>query len=303
MEIAMLGLGRMGKNMALLLNKKGHNVIAWNRGEGPRREVAEQGVRTASSIAEAINAIHASPKIVWTMLPAGEVTDSVIEEVISLLQPGDILINGANNHFKRTLYHYTRVSAKGVKFLDAGVSGGVLAIELGGYCVMFGGDEDAFTHCKPIFQDLCVDNGFDYFGPAGSGHYVKMVHNGIEYAHMAAIGEGMNLLKNGRFKDQINLEKVAKVWDNGSILAGTLMWASHRALQNDPGLEDIAPFIADTGEGKWTVQEALEQGIPFTSGAFALFERYSSRDDVHFAYRMVSAQRNAFGGHAVVKKN
>jgi len=297
MQIAMVGLGRMGKNMALHLKKKGHDVICWNRSPGPREEVAHQGCRVVEEYKDILGAFHDSPRIVWLMLPAGDVTDHMVSEMLSLLDAGDILINGANNHFTKTLKHAAMAREANIQFLDIGVSGGTLALELGGYCTMIGGDENAFRHAEPIIRDLCVSEGYAYFGEAGTGHYVKMVHNGIEYANMQAIAEGFEVLKDGHFSGKIDLKKAADVYDHGSILAGTLMWATRIALKKDQELTNIAPFISDSGEGKWTVQEAIKHNIPFTSGAFALFERYHSREKECYANKLVAAQRNAFGSH------
>lgn len=302
MEIAILGLGRMGKNMALLLNKKGHDVLGWNRGEEPRKEIEEAGCRTVAEAGQIAASLHEKPRVVWLMLPAGDITEYLMFEVLETLEPGDIIVNGANTHYTETLRHAPRIAEKGVKFLDVGVSGGTLAQQLGGYCCMAGGDEDAFRHIEPIFRDLCVKDGYGFFGVHGTGHYVKMIHNGIEYAHMHAIGEGFEILKNGHFKDQLDLHKISKVWDNGSILAGTLMWATEMALRKDQNLGHIAAYIQDSGEGKWTVEEALKEEIPFSTGAFALFSRWQSREKECFAYKIVAAQRNAFGGHAVKKE-
>ena len=185
----MVGLGKMGKNMALLLNKKGHDVLCWNRSSGPRDEVAREGCRVVEHAKDIAAHLNERPRVVWLMLPAGEITEYLMFEILETLEPGDIILNGANNHYTETLKHALRVNERGMKLLDVGVSGGTLAIELGGYCTMIGGDEDAYNHVEPLIRDLCVKDGYGYFGPHGAGHYVKMVHNGIEYAHMQAIGE------------------------------------------------------------------------------------------------------------------
>ena len=297
MQIAILGLGRMGKNMALLLRERGHDVIGWNRGAEPREEVARAGVRTVDDHRE-VAGMLAPPRVVWLMLPAGEATEQVLADVLQTLSPGDVLINGANQHYKETLRQNTRVSAAGVRFLDIGVSGGTLARELGGYCCMVGGDEGAFRHIEPVLRSLCVPDGYGHMGPSGSGHYVKMVHNAIEYATMQAIAEGFHLLKHGQYPT-LDLRRVASVYNHGSILAGTLMTATERALSADPDLKGVAPYIDDTGEGRWTVIEAIEKNVPFTTAAYALFERMMSRDPERYSQRLVAAQRNAFGSHSV----
>lgn len=288
----------MGKHMALQLKSRGNDVLCWNRSQEARDEVAAKGCRVTDDCRKVASLLR-SPRVVWLMLPAGDVTDQVLFDVLQVLEPGDILINGANAHYTDTLYHAARVGAKGVRFLDIGVSGGTMAIANGGYCCMAGGEESAYRHIEPILRDLCVPGGYGYFGPAGAGHYVKMVHNGIEYAQMQAIGEGFELLKNGRYGGGLDLHEVARVWCNGSILTGTLMTATEMALREDPSLQHVAPYIADSGEGKWTVQEALASGVPFSAGALALFARWQSREQDCFAYKLVAAQRNAFGGHAI----
>lgn len=296
----MVGLGRMGKHMALLLQERGHNVLCWNRSPEPREEVAAKGCRTVDDYKK-IASLMAPPRVVWLMLPTGDVTDQILFEILDTLSPGDIIVNGANAHYKDTLYHAARIGARGVRFLDIGVSGGTLAVELGGYCCMAGGDESAFSHITPLLASLCLKDAYGYFGPAGCGHYIKMIHNGIEYAHMQAIAEGFELIKRG-FYPGVDLHKVAVVWNHGSIVAGTLMTATERALRVDQTLKDIAPYVADTGEGRWTVIEAIERGVPFIAGANALFSRFQTRESDCYAYKLMAAQRNAFGGHAVKKE-
>ncbi len=299
MQIAILGLGRMGKNMALLLKERGHDVIGWNRSAEAREEIAHAGCRTTDDHRR-VAAMLAPPRVVWLMLPAGEATETVLAEVLPTLAPGDILINGANQHFKESLRQNARVSSTGVRFIDAGVSGGTLARDQGGYCCMLGGDEGAFHTIEPLLRSLCVPEGYAYMGSAGSGHYVKMVHNAIEYAIMQTLGEGFDLLKRGHYPN-LDLRRIAHVYNHGSILAGTLMTSTERALAHDPELREIAPYVDDSGEGRWTVNEAVDKGVGFTTAAHALFERFNSRDPTRFSYRLIAAQRNAFGSHAVKK--
>lgn len=300
MQLAILGLGRMGKNMALHLRERGHDVLGWNRGAEPREEIARAGCRTVDDHRK-VAGLLSPPRVLWCMLPAGEPTETVISEVLPTLAPGDILINGANQHFKDTLRQNARVSATGVRFLDVGVSGGTLAHEMGGYCCMIGGDESAFRHVEPILRSLCVPEGYLHTGASGSGHYVKMVHNGVEYAMMQAISEGFHLLKHGQYP-ALDLRAIAHVYNHGSILTGTLMTATERALAKDPELRDVVPYVDDTGEGRWTVLEAIDHNVPASTIAHALFERMTSRDPEGFAYRLIAAQRNAFGSHAIHKK-
>lgn len=299
MEIAVLGLGRMGKGIALKLKEKGHDVLAWNRSPEPREEVKARGCRVVEDHMQVAANLRA-PRVVWLMLPAGDVTEQILNDILSTLQPGDILIDGGNSYYKDTLRRYAMVEARGVNYIDVGVSGGLLAAEIG-YCTMAGGEKAAYDHIEPILRAISIDNGYLYCGPSGSGHYVKMVHNAIEYAMMQAIGEGLEILKQGGYPNT-DLHAVTKLWNNGSIVRGYLMQCTEQALEKDPDLSKIADYIEDNGEGKWTVQEALDHGIPFLSATHALFSRYLSRQQESFAFKVVAAQRNEFGGHKVKEK-
>lgn len=301
MEIAILGLGRMGKGIALRLKEKGHDVLAWNRSPEPREEVKAKGCRVIEDYKQVAANLKA-PRIVWLMLPAGDVTENVLQDVMKTLSPGDIIVNGANNHYLQTLHQHEQVTSKGINFLDAGVSGGLIGAEQG-YCIMAGGERSVFDHIEPILHDLSIAQGYAYCGPAGSGHYVKMVHNAVEYAMMQAIGEGFDVLKNGHYKNALPLADIAELWRHGSIVSGTLMDCTAAALKKDPVLARLEPFIEDNGEGKWTIQEALDHGVPFLSTTHALFSRYLSRDKELFAYKIVAAQRNEFGGHKVKERS
>ena len=299
MEIAILGLGRMGKGIALRLKEKGHDVLAWNRSPEPRDEVKFRGCRVVEDHKQVAANLKA-PRVVWLMLPAGDVTEQILQDVLETLSPGDVVIDGGNSYYKDTLRRHVSVEAKGVNFMDVGVSGGLLAAEIG-YCTMVGGEKSAFDHIEPVIRDMSIEGGYLYCGPSGAGHYTKMVHNAIEYAQMQAIGEGFELLKNGQYKE-LDLHAVAKLWNHGSIVRGYLMECTEHALAKDPQLGKIADYIEDNGEGKWTIQEALDHQVPFLAGAHALFSRYLSRQQESFAYKIVAAQRNEFGGHKVKEK-
>jgi 6-phosphogluconate dehydrogenase len=300
MEIAVLGLGRMGKGIALRLKEKGHDVLVWNRSPEPREEAKAKGCRVVEDHKQVAAHLKA-PRIVWLMLPSGDVTEQILQDVLATLSPGDILIDGGNSYFHDTLRRNVQVSAKGINFIDIGVSGGLKGAEIG-YCVMAGGDKAAYDHITPLLHDIAIENGYSRCGPSGSGHYVKMVHNAIEYAQMQAIGEGFEMLRDGRFKGQLDLYRIANLWNNGSIVRGYLMECTEAALSKDADLSKIAAYIEDNGEGKWTIQESLEHGVPFLSGAHALYSRYLSRQEESFAYKIVAAQRNEFGGHKVKEK-
>jgi 6-phosphogluconate dehydrogenase len=241
------------------------------------------------------------PRILWLMLPAGEVTEKIFSEVLPTLSPGDILIDGGNSHFTDSLRRHETCEKRGVNFIDIGVSGGLKGAEIG-YCCMAGGEHAAFEHIEPILRDISIEGGYLYCGPAGSGHYVKMVHNAIEYAEMQAIGEGFEVLKEGHYKGKLDLYAISKLYNHGSIIRGFLMECTENALAKDKELARIGDYIEDNGEGKWTIQEALEHGIPFLSGTHALYSRYLSRQNESFAYKIVAAQRNEFGGHKVKEK-
>jgi len=289
----------MGKGIALKLKEKGHDVLAWNRSLEPREEVKTHGCRVVEDH-KAIPSQLSVPRVVWLMLPAGDVTEEILVDMLELLSPGDVIIDGGNSYYKDTLRRNAMVEAKGIHYVDVGVSGGTLAAKIG-YCTMAGGSKEAFDSIAPLLRDMSVPDGYLHCGPSGSGHYTKMVHNAIEYAQMQAIGEGFELLKGGHYKD-LDLRAISRLYCNGSIVRGYLMDCTAQALEKDAQLSHIADYIEDNGEGKWTVQEALDHGIPFLSGTHALYSRYLSRQNESFAYKIVAAQRNEFGGHKVKEK-
>jgi len=297
MEIGFIGLGRMGKNMVFRLLRGGHRVVAWNRTQEKVKEVEAKGATGAKSIKELISKLK-SKKIVWIMLPSGDVADSMIKNVSKYLGKGDILIDGGNSNFHHSMANAKLLGKKGINFLDIGVSGGIVGAEKG-YAMMAGGERSVFKHVEPLIKSMCIKDGYGLFGPNGAGHYVKMIHNAIEYGIMQCIGEGFDLLANGRFKD-LDLHKISKVWNNGTIISSFLMQMTEQAL--DTGLEELEPFVQDSGEGRWSVIESVEQGVPFTANAFALYSRFASRDKNSMAYKLLAAIRREFGGHSVKKK-
>jgi 6-phosphogluconate dehydrogenase len=301
MEIAILGIGRMGRGIALRLKAAGHDVIGYNRTDDALKELEEKGCRTTMDHRKLAGMMKA-PRALWLMLPAGKVTEDILADILPTLSPGDVVIDGGNSHFKDTLRRADILKAKSINFIDIGVSGGLKGAEIG-YCVMAGGPKDAFAKIEPVVRDIAMPGGYLHCGPVGSGHYVKMVHNAIEYAEMQAIGEGFEVLKLGHFKDaNLDLHAISKLWNHGSIIRGFLMECTENALAKDATLSKMADYIEDNGEGKWTIQESLEHGIPFLSGAHALYSRYLSRQDESFAYKIVAAQRNEFGGHKIKEK-
>ncbi len=298
-EVGVVGLGKMGKNIAIQLMKKGYRITVWNRSEEPVGELKGIGASGSGSVEELVGKLTA-PRTVWVMLPAGDVTNEMIERLSGLLQKGDIVIDGSNSEYKYAVEQHKALAAKGIEFLDAGCSGGPSGA-LNGMSIMVGGEKSAFEKKRKLFEDLSVKNGCAYMGGPGTGHFVKMVHNAIEYGMMQSIAEGMDLVANGPYRD-IDLREVAKVWNNGSVIRGYLMELTGRAIGKDSKLESIEPYVEDTGEGRWSVQSAVEHGIPFTSITHSLYQRFSSRSKYRFGDRLLAALRHEFGGHEVKKK-
>jgi len=300
MKIGFIGLGRMGKNMVLRLLQKKHKVVAHNRSHEPIKEVANKGAIAAYNLDEFFSKLE-KPRIIWLMLPAGDVTEQHIEKIKPYLTPGDILIDGGNAKYLDSVRRYKMLAEKGVKFLDAGVSGGLIGAKIG-YCLMIGGDKEAYQKVEPIFKSLATDDGYLYCGPSGSGHYVKMVHNAIEYGMMQAMGEGFELLMNSPYAKDVDLKKISHLWNHGSIVRSFLMEMAENAFSKDAKLEKISDYVEDTGEGKWSIQEALERGVPFSVITQSLYIRYRSRQKESFNAKVLAALRQEFGGHQVKEK-
>lgn len=296
-EIGFIGLGRMGKHMVLRLLKSKHKVIVWNRSKSKVDEVVKKGAIAAKNPEDLVKKLKGKPKIVWLMLPSGKVTSDMIKLVSSKLKKGDILIDGGNANFHDSISRSKALQKKGIQFMDVGTSGGLVAATKG-YCMMIGGPKEAYDYAESVFAGMCVKNGYGYMGPGGAGHYVKMVHNSIEYGMMQAMAEGFDLLKNGRFED-LDLKTVTNVWNHGSIIESFLMQMAANALSKDGHLAYLEPYVDDTGEGRWAAFEAMEFSVPFTVNTHALYTRYSSRDKDSFAHKMLAALRNEFGGHAI----
>jgi 6-phosphogluconate dehydrogenase len=296
MELALYGLGRMGGNMVIRLQQGGHRVIAGNRSRGPVDEAIKHGVVPAYTIEEMVRELQASPKIVWLMVPAGQVTDDTLHHVMSLLQPGDIIIDGGNSKFSDTKRRAGEVSAAGMHYLDCGTSGGIWGLEVG-YSLMIGGEREIFEHCEPIFKTLAPENGYGYMGPSGAGHFVKMVHNGIEYGMLQAYGEGFEIIEKSEFHP--DLREVTRVWQNGSVVRSWLLDLAARAFAEDPELKDISGYVEDSGEGRWTVEAAIAEDVPAPVITLSLLQRFVSRQQDSFSAKVIAALRNQFGGHAV----
>jgi 6-phosphogluconate dehydrogenase len=299
MEIGLYGLGRMGGNMVTRLARGGHRVVAGNRSQGPIDEAVSHGALGASSIADMASKLT-PPRVLWSMVPAGDVTESTLRELADHASPGDILVDGGNSYFRDSMRRGEELAARGLRFVDAGVSGGIWGLEVG-YCMMVGGDEDAVDLLRPLLDTLAPPDGWARFGKTGAGHFVKMVHNGIEYGMMQSYGEGFELLHASEFG--IDLGKAAKVWNNGSVVRSWLLELAERAFEQDgTDLQNIKGWVADSGEGRWTVLEAISHDVPATVLAHSLFARFTSRQEDSFAMKVAAALRNQFGGHAVKKE-
>ncbi|WP_055106440.1 phosphogluconate dehydrogenase (NAD(+)-dependent, decarboxylating) [Paenibacillus ihumii] len=296
MKLGMIGLGKMGYNLVLNLLRHEHEVVVYDVNEQAGSKAAGSGAIPAASLEEMI-AFLETPRILWIMVPAGDPLESTITALTPLLNPDDIVIDGGNSHYKNSLKLADRLSQQGVHFFDVGTSGGVEGAQYGA-CFMVGGDEAIFRKIEPIFKDIAVENGYLYAGKAGSGHFLKMVHNGIEYGMMQAIAEGFELLDKSEFN--FDYEKVAKVWSNGSVIRGWLMELTEQAFSKDPKLDHIRGIMHSSGEGKWTVETALDLQASAPVIALSLFMRYRSLDQDAFHGKVVAALRNEFGGHAVV---
>ena len=300
MQIAMIGLGRMGMNMARRLLRAGHEVHAYNRTPSKTKELAEEGARPAYSIEQLVRNLS-TPRVVWLMLPAGEPIDTQLEGLAPLCQPGDIVVDGGNSYYKDDLRRSKMLAQKSIIHMDVGVSGGIWGLERG-YCLMIGGDEKAYVHLKPIFQSLAPPEGYLYCGPTGAGHFVKMIHNGIEYAMLQAYGEGFELLDNSPYSGHLDYKKLAHLWNQGSVIRSWLLELAELAFSADPRLSEIKGYVEDSGEGRWTVMQAIESSTPATIIAHSLFQRFRSRQENTFSDRLIAALRKQFGGHPTIKR-
>ncbi len=299
MDIAMVGLGRMGGNMARRLLRGGHRVVVWNRTFAKAEELGAQGAEPVHELREVVPALP-EPRVIWLMLPYGDTTQQAIDELVPLLSAGDILIDGGNSPYRDDVRRGAALAEHGIRYLDAGTSGGVWGLEVG-YCLMVGGERSAYDHIEPILATLAPPgHGHDYMGGHGAGHFVKMVHNGIEYGLMQAYAEGFELLKATEW--DLDLAAIADLWNQGSVVRSWLLELAVDAFAKDPGLEQITGYVEDTGEGRWTVQQAIEHGVPMPAIASALFMRFRSRQPDTFSGKVLAALRNEFGGHAVKER-
>jgi len=295
MPLGFVGLGRMGSNMVTRLLQGGHSVVAWDVNADAVRAVAGAGARGAASLAELAGAL-APPRAVWVMVPAGEPTERTVRELAGLLAAGDTIVDGGNSYYKDDIRRAAELAARGLFYVDAGTSGGIWGLRLG-YCLMVGGPAPAVARLEPVFRTLAPADGYLHVGQSGAGHYVKMIHNGIEYAMMQSYAEGFELMRESPYG--LDLPRVAALWNHGSVVRSWLLELAADALAEDPHLESVKAYVEDSGEGRWTVEDAVEKAVPAPAITAALYARFRSRRDNSFADRLLAALRHKFGGHAV----
>jgi 6-phosphogluconate dehydrogenase len=287
MQLGMIGLGRMGNGMTERLREAGHDVRTYD----PQVES-----RTAESLEE-LKAQLAAPRAFWMMVPAGEITEAVFRDLLGLAEPGDAIVDGGNSNFRDSQRRYREAKEKEIAFVDAGVSGGIWGLEVG-FCLMVGGDGDSVTRLEPVFTALAPEAGYAHVGAAGAGHFTKMVHNGIEYGLMQSYAEGFEIIEHSEF--DVDLHELSGIWRNGSVVRSWLLELLHTAFEEHGNkLDDIAPYVEDSGEGRWTIHEAIAENVPAPVISAALFARFSSRNEINFAAKVAAALRNQFGGHAI----
>lgn len=297
MEIGFIGLGKMGMNMVTRLQRDKHRVVVYDRAMDLIKQAEGVGCISASSLADLVSKLS-SPRAVWVMVPSGAPTEETIRAVAALLQSGDIVIDGGNTQFHDDVRRAAELKTKGIHYLDVGTSGGIWGLQVG-YCMMVGGEAQDVTRLAPILTTLAPENGWAHFGAHGAGHYVKMIHNGIEYSMMQGYAEGFELMSKSEYK--LDLAKVANVWMQGSVVRSWLLELAAGALAQDPHLDKLKGYVQDSGEGRWMIRDAIEKDVPVPTLTTALFTRFRSRQEESFAEKMLAALRNAFGGHAVRK--
>jgi 6-phosphogluconate dehydrogenase len=300
MRIGIVGLGKMGLNMTRRLLKGKHKVVGFNRSKKAIKDAEAAGAIGASSLKDLVEMLPA-PRVVWLMLPAGLTTEDTIDELKSLLKKGDTIVDGANSNYKDSIRRGQELEPYGIRFMDAGVSGGVWGLKIG-YCLMVGAESGTYKKVLPALKTLAPKNGYLHCGPVGSGHFVKMIHNGIEYGMMSAYGEGFAILKGSEFGDQFDFHKISRLWNHGSVIRSWLLELTESAFKKEAHLESLEPYVPDSGEGRWTVDAAVESGVPAPVITAALFQRFASRGNGDFSDMLLSALRNEFGGHAIKKK-
>lgn len=297
MELGFIGLGKMGMNMVTRLRRDQHRVVVYDRSNDLVKQAEGLGCIGSSSLADLVGKLSA-PKAVWVMVPSGAPTEETIKAVAALLQLGDTIVDGGNTRFHDDVRRAAELKTKGIHYVDAGTSGGIWGLTVG-YCLMVGGEEAVVQHLAPVFKTLAPENGWAHVGAVGAGHYVKMVHNGIEYSMMQGYAEGFELMSKSEYK--LNLARIADLWMQGSVVRSWLLELAASALKQDPKLDQLKGYVQDSGEGRWMIADAIEKDVPVPTLTTALFTRFRSRQEQSFAEKMLAALRNAFGGHAVRK--
>jgi 6-phosphogluconate dehydrogenase len=295
MELGFIGLGKMGMNMVTRLRRDQHRVVVFDRSTDLVKQAEGQGCIAASSLNDLVSKLSA-PRAVWVMVPSGAPTEETVQAVAAQLKPGDTIIDGGNTRFHDDVRRAAELKKSGLHYVDAGTSGGIWGLKVG-YCLMVGGEDAAVNRLAPIFKTLAPENGWAHVGAAGAGHYVKMVHNGIEYSMMQAYAEGFELMSKSEYK--LDLARIADLWMHGSVVRSWLLELAAGALKDDQKLEKLKGYVQDSGEGRWMIADAIEKDVPVPTLTTALFTRFRSRQDESFAEKMLAALRNAFGGHAV----
>ena len=298
MQLAIIGLGRMGMNMAKRLLLGGHEVIAYNRTPSKTDQLVKEGAIGAYSISEVVDKLS-HPRVAWIMLPAGSTVDDHINILNEMLSPDDIVIDGGNTYYKDDIRRGGQLAKRGIKFMDAGVSGGIWGLKKG-YCLMIGGEKETYQHLEPIFKTLAPEQGYLFCGGVGAGHFVKMVHNGIEYGMMQAYGEGFNILEASPYSESLDYAAISHLWNQGSVVRSWLLELMESAFAKEPNLSDIRGYVEDSGEGRWTIQQAIETGVSAPVIALSLMRRFRSQVQDSFSDKVVAALRREFGGHATV---
>ena len=297
MRIGMVGLGRMGANMTKRLLRAGHEVVAYARSAESVAVAVANGATGVRSLEELVDQLEPR-RVVWLMIPAGDPTEKTIESLAGSLAPGDVIVDGGNSRYVDSIRRAETLATKEIALVDSGTSGGIWGLD-NGYCLMVGGEKDAVEHLRPVFEALAPEGGFAHVGPSGAGHFTKMVHNGIEYALMQAYGEGFELLDSSDL--DLDVAQISELWNHGSVVRSWLLELAARALAGDPDLSKVAPYIEDSGEGRWTLAYAIDNAVPVPTIATALFARFASRQDASFAGRVIAALRKEFGGHETRK--
>ena len=300
MKIGFVGLGKMGMNMVQRLLNDRHEIVAYARTAATVKKAEEKGAIGANSLQDVVDRLE-KPRIVWLMVPAGQATEETLRSTAELLDEGDILIDGGNSFYKDSMRRAEELKRKNIAFLDVGTSGGIWGLKIG-YCMMIGGEKDTFNNVEPLFKTLAPEKGYAHVGPHGAGHFVKMVHNGIEYAMLQAYAEGFEIM-HAKKEFNLDLHRISRLWNHGSVVRSWLLELSENAFEKDPGLESIRGYVEDSGEGRWTIAEAIELDVPAPAITLSLLERFHSRQEESFSAKTIAALRNEFGGHAVKKSS